>query len=320
MSDSHTLVVSPTTALALSATAASAKAYAAAARSDNTRRAYATQQAGYCSWCAAHGAPELAQESVALYLTARSDAGASIATCAQALAAVCALFARAGEPSPRTAALVREVWQGIRRVRGVAQQQATPVTPEQLRRMVRASKGLAGARDRALLLLGFAAALRRSELVALDVADIRDDADGLVITIRRSKTDQEGTGRTVGVPFGSDKLTCPARALREWLTAAGITEGAVFRGVRRGDRLTLNRIDGRDVARIIQRAAKRARVPVEHLSGHSLRAGLATAAAKAGKPAHVIAKQTGHKSLAMVARYIRDASLFDDNAAAGIGL
>ena len=154
--------------------------------------------------------------------------------------------------------------------------------------------------------------------MALEVTDIQDTDSGMVITIQRSKTDQEGQGRELGVPFGSDPATCPVRGLRAWLEASGITSGAVFRSVR--GRNVGARLSGRDVARIVQRSAKRAGVDAEKLSGHSLRSGLATAAARAGKSANAIAAQTGHKSHAMVARYVRRAGLFDDNAAAGVGL
>ena len=140
----------------------------------------------------------------------------------------------------------------------------------------------------------------------------------------RSRSDaarptKRAKGRTVGIPYGSDPDTCAVRAMRSWLATSGITEGAIFLGTRQG-KPSKKRLSGRDVARVVQRAAKRAGLNVEQLSGHSLRAGLATAAAKAGKSAGAIAKQTGHRSIAMVQRYIRDAELFSDNAASGIGL
>lgn len=311
--------VSPAPLASLAAVADRAQAFAAAARSSSTRRVYAVQRKSYSAWCREHGAPELRAESVALYLAARADQGASVATLAQALAALSESFAAAGEPSPRAATVVRETWAGIRRTLGVAPRQAAPVLPEHLRAMVPAlPPTLAGLRDRAVLLLGFAGAFRRSELVALDVADVRESGDGLVVVIRRSKTDQLGQGREVGIPYGSTPATCPVRAFRAWLAAAGVTEGAVFRSVR--NELVGERLSGRDVARIVQRSAKGAGLEPSGFSGHSLRAGLATAAARAGKSASSIAATTGHKSHAMVARYVRAAGLFDDNAAAGVGL
>jgi integrase len=179
--------------------------------------------------------------------------------------------------------------------------------------------GVIGIRDKALLLVGFAGALRRSELVALTVADLDFTPEGLVVALRRSKTDQEGKGRKIGIPPGRAR-TCPVRALQDWLEAAGIGEGAVFRGVNRHGQVADKPLTGRSVARIIQRAAERAGLDSTRFAGHSLRAGLVTTAAKAGKPTHSIMAQTGHKSVGMVQKYIREAKLFEENAAAGIGL
>jgi integrase len=178
---------------------------------------------------------------------------------------------------------------------------------------------LLGLRDRALLTLGFAGAFRRSELVALDVTDISFTADGLEVALRRSKTDQEAAGRKVGIPYGSLRITCPVRALRAWLDAAVITEGAVFRSVNRWSALG-DRLSDKAVALVVKRHAATIGLDATKFAGHSQRAGLATSAAKAGKSERAIMNQTGHRSAAMVRRYIRDASLFSDNAAAGIGL
>ncbi len=180
--------------------------------------------------------------------------------------------------------------------------------------------GLQGKRDAALLLLGFAGGFRRAELVALGVEDISFGDDGLTITVRRSKSDQEGKGRKIGVPFGSDPGTCPVRAVREWLAASGIASGPIFRPVDKHGHLSPAGLTGHAVRLIVQRACVRASIDPAGYSGHSLRAGLVTAAAKAGKSATAIMKQTGHRSLAMVQRYIRDAELFTDNASAGLGL
>jgi integrase len=180
--------------------------------------------------------------------------------------------------------------------------------------------GLAGARDRALLLIGFAGGFRRSELVALDVADVRRGRDGLTIAIRRSKTDQEGAGRLVGLPAGAQALTCPARAYANWLAIGGISRGPLFRPVTRYDTLRATRLTDQSVALIVKRAAVAAGLDPTPYGGHSLRAGLATAAAQAGVEERAIMAQTGHRSVLMVRRYIREGSLFRDNAAAALGL
>jgi integrase len=177
-----------------------------------------------------------------------------------------------------------------------------------------------GYRDGALLLLGFAGALRRSELVGLDAGDITEGTDGLTVRLRRSKTDQEGAGRSVGVPYGSNQATCPVRAWNAWLAVSGITEGAAFRPVDRHGHIAPTRLSSHAVALVLKRRAARAGLDPDEVSGHSLRAGLATSAAAAGVPERVIAEQTGHKGTVMLRRYIRQGSLFRENAASAVGL
>ena len=180
--------------------------------------------------------------------------------------------------------------------------------------------GILGTRDRALLLVGFSSACRRSELVGLDHQDVQPTSDGLVLTLRRSKTDQEGAGRSIGVPYGSDPNTCPVRSLAAWLDASGITAGPIFRPINRHGHVGSSRLSDRSVALIVKKYAAAAGLGPQHYSGHSLRAGLATSAAAAGASERAIMAQTGHRSAAMVRRYIRDGSLFRENAAAVVGL
>jgi integrase len=179
---------------------------------------------------------------------------------------------------------------------------------------------LLGVRDRALLLLGFAGAMRRSELVGLDVSDLAQADEGLVVTIRKSKTDQVRAGRKVGIPFGGAEGTCPVRAIYAWLEAAGIEEGPLFRPVNRHGQVLESRLSDRAVAEVVKRSLKAAGRSARGYSGHSLRAGLVTQAAMSGVSEHKIQDQSGHKSLAVMRRYIRDGSLFRDNAAGKVGL
>lgn len=318
------LVQASESGLEIADLAQKARGYARASKADATRKAYASQLRTFAAWCASAGLQALpaAPSTVALYLTHLAESGAASASMAQALSAISQAHVTAHHASPRTDPALREIWRGILNTKakaGETQKQARALEPKQLLRMVKTGEGLGALRDRALLLMGFASGSRRSELAALDVADVSEDTDGLIIRIGRSKTDQQGKGREVGIPYGSERATCPVRAFKAWVGAAGLTEGALFRGVRYG-RLTPHRIDGGDVARIVKRAAKRARVSAAGLSGHSLRAGLCTAAAKAGKSVSAIKAQTGHKSDAMVQRYVRRGTIFEDNAAAGIGL
>jgi integrase len=307
-------------AAALAPLVASARAYAAKAKAEATRRAYRAAWAGFVAWCEERGFAALPAEpgTIALYLSHLADSGRRLATIQKALAALVEAQRAAGFPSPRDDARVRVVMKGIRRTLGVAPRQKDPVSPSELRAMVRSRpETLQGFRDRALLLVGFAGAFRRTELVALDVGDVAFGEDGLTVTLRRSKTDQEGVGRKVGIPFGSTPECCPVRTLRRWLEAAGLEEGPLFRPVK-GSTLAVARLSDQAVARLVKRAAEAVRLNPSRLSGHSLRAGLATAAAKAGKSERSIMAQTGHRSAQMVRRYIRDGGLFQGNAAAGL--
>jgi integrase len=299
-----------------------ARDFVAASRAENTTRVYRTGWAQFARWCDEHGVTPLpaSAETVAFYMADLAKV-AKPATIDLRLAAISAAHRAAGYDTPTKEEAVRLVRRGVRRTLGTAQRQVRPLTVPELRRMVGGlGSDPAGCRDRALLLLGFAGALRRSELVGLDVADVTEGADGLTVRLRRSKTDQEGAGRTAGIPFGSNPVTCPVRAWRAWLEVSGITEGAAFCPVDRHGHKGPTRLSGQAVALVLKRHAGRAGLAPAEVAGHSLRAGLATSAAAAGVPERVIANQTGHKGTAMLRRYIRDGSLFRENAASAVGL
>jgi integrase len=199
--------------------------------------------------------------------------------------------------------------------------QKTPTLTTDIRAMVAATEtSIIGVRDRALILLGFAGAFRRSKLVALDVEDCAFGKDGLTIALRRSKVDQEGTGRKIGIRYGSNPETCPVRNLQEWLEQAGITGGPLFRSINRHGKLQEKRLGDIDVARVVKKLAQRTGLDAAEYAGHSLRAGHATSAAIAGASERSIMNQTGHRSVQMVRRYIREASLFRENSAGKLGL
>ena len=301
---------------------ASAREYAASAKADRTKRLYAAAWRTFTSWCEAQGVSPLPAPpaAVALFLAARADEGRKAATLSLELVAISQAHKAAGVASPRTAAEVQTVLKGIRRSKGVAQTKKAPVLVPELRKMVTGLPATTiGLRDRALLLLGFAGAFRRSELISLAVDDVVFTTDGLEVMLRRSKTDQEGAGQKIGIPFGSDPATCPVRSLRKWIDAAELKEGRLFRSVNRHGHVA-GSLTGHGVALTVKRAAERAGLDPVKYSGHSLRAGLATSAAKAGKQERIIAKQTRHRSIAVLRGYIRDAELFTENAATGIGL
>lgn len=301
--------------------AAQTSSYILDARSANTRRAYQSDWRSFDAWCLGFGLEALpaAGETVALYLTARAEAGARVSTLERALAAVSQAHQAAGHPSPRASAAVKAVLRGIRRRLGVRPTQKRPLLVGDLWAITAALPAgrLATARDRALLLLGFSGALRRSELAALQVEDVRATPQGLEVLIRSSKTDQEGAGQLVGVPRG--RALCPVQAYTAWLAAAGIDAGPVFRQVDRHGRLG-EAMSPKAIAEVVKRCAARAGMETSDVAGHSLRAGLATQAALAGKAERVIMAQTRHRSSAVVRQYIRHGELWAENAADGIGL
>ena len=289
----------------------------------NTRRAYKADWSDFTDWCQQHRRAPLPAlpETVALYLT-HCARGLKPSTIQRRIATISEAHRAAGHESPTKSALVRSAWQGIRREKGIAQQGKEPALIDHIRCMVDhlPKDKLLSARDRALLLIGFSGAMRRSELVGLNVEDVEDTEDGLVVTIRRSKTDQYGSGRKIGIPFGSTPLTCPVRAFRAWIKETEITEGPLFRAVDRHGNLSKTRLSDQTVARVVKRALRAAGKEAEKFAGHSLRAGLATQAALGGASERSIQEQTGHKSLIILRRYIRDGNLFRENAAAKTGL
>lgn len=291
-------------------------------KATNTIRAYRADWAHFESWCKAHGQASLpaTAETVALYVT---DLAATHkpSTITRRISAISQAHQIAGMETPTGSAKVRLVMAGIRRTKGTAQTGKTPILVDDLRRMLAGLPGnLLGVRDRVILLIGFCGAFRRSELVALDVADAAFTREGLVLTIKRSKTDQEGEGRKIGIPYASHVETCPVRSLQEWLEKSGITEGPLFRPIDRFGRLACIRLSAAAVGEIVKRYAAAVGLDATEFAGHSLRSGLATSAAAAGASERSIMRQTGHRSEKMVRRYIKDGSLFRENAVAVVGL
>lgn len=309
---------------ALARLGASVERYAAASRADATTKAYERQCAAFAQWCGTHGVSSLPAEPevLAAYLSDRADAGIAVAGLAQALSAIADLHQRAGEVSPCRDPRVLVVWQGIRRTHGRPPRQARPLVPRELRSMIRVLRpGLKAVRDRALMLLGFGAAMRRRELVDIHREHITETADGrLKIVIPKSKGDQESKGQKVIVSRGSDRVTCPVEALADWLLVSGITTGPIFLSVQRGQLTAKSLLPG-DVARILKNAAKRAGVPTTFTSGHSLRRGLATTARREGRSLDSIQRQARHKNLNTTVSYVDVVELeLAENASEGIGL
>lgn len=300
-----------------------------AARAANTRRAYAADWKHFSDWCRAHELVELPAEPATLvaYLKRHTtdplkpEDRRKPATLERRLVVIGAKHRDAGYPSPTDDAGVRTAWRRMRQAVRIRQEGRAALLVDDLKLLVASlPETTAGTRDRALLLVGFAGAFRRSELVALDVADVAVTSRGLVVTIRRSKTDQLGQGQQVGIPRGRYPETCPVAALCDWLELASITSGPIFRRVDRHGHIGSTRLGDRAVAEVVQRAARACGLDPELYAGHSLRSGLATSAAVAGVEERVIMAQTRHTSVAVVRRYIRDGDLFRNNAAGRVGL
>lgn len=297
--------------------------YAASSKAPNTWKAYQADLRDFTFWCQSHDLASLpaAPETVAAYLAELAPL-CKIATIQRRLTAISQQHAAAKFESPTRSAVVRLTMQGIRRTHAPTQsvRKVQPAVTSVIYKLVDPlGTSLIDLRDRALILLGFAGAFRRSELAGLLLTDITETEDGLRVRLRYSKTDQEGEGFVKGIPYGHEAKTCPIKAWKAWREAAGITEGRAFRSITRHAKIGVSLSD-RAVADMIKRRAKAAGLEYKDYSGHSLRAGLATAAAQAGVSERVIAKQTGHKSLPVLRGYIREGSLFTENAAAKVGL
>lgn len=296
--------------------------YVVGARARNTLRGYRADWNDFVAWCGKYGKGELpaSAETVAYYLTMLAETR-KCSTLQRRISAISQAHQAAGHPSPTHEMLVRTTWAGIRRAKGTAQVGKSPTLTADIRRMVDTlPETLTGVRDRALLLVGFAGAFRRSELVGLKREDIAIGSEGITVTLVRSKTDQEGAGRKIGIPYGSKPHTCAVRSLQAWLDAANIESGPIFRGINRHGTVLPKALSDRAVALIVKGAASAAGLDAAQYAGHSLRAGLATSAAQAGVSERAIMNQTGHVSVNMVRRYIRDGSLFRENAAGEVGL
>jgi site-specific recombinase XerD len=283
-----------------------------------TRRAYGSDFEIFRAWCADRDINSLpaTPESVAAFLANEVERGIRPSTIGRRVASICYAHKLAGHPVPTDDERVKATVRGIRRTQGTAARKKAPATAERVIAMALGTgDGLKGMRDRALLLLGFAGAFRRSELVALDCEDIEVCETGLRIIIRRGKTDQEGQGATIAIVRGS--VACPVAALGAWLDAAGITTGPLFRSIRKGGKVG-NRLTDQSVADIVKAHAERVGLDPGLFAGHSLRAGFLTSAAKRGASIFKMMDVSRHRSVDTLRGYVRDAEIFKDHAGAGL--
>lgn len=302
---------------------AQARSYADASRAASTRRAYEADWTRFTAWCGERGLTPLPADprAVAVFLSGEAARGCAPPTVNRRLAAIGWAHRRAGlQPPQKTegAARISEVLAGIRRSRITSPDKKAAADADITWTLLHYIKGerLRDQRDRALIALGMAAALRRSELVALRVRDLERVAEGLRVRIARSKTDQDGAGEVVAVPGG--KRIRPVALVDAWLGAAGIQDGFVFRRfVSRADHLSDLPMDDAGVALVVKRRAASAGLSAADYSGHSLRSGFLTAAARAGASIWKMQEVSRHKSVQVLSGYVRSAELFDDHAGSG---
>jgi site-specific recombinase XerD len=309
--------------------------YVEAARAANTVRGYRADWADFTTWCATAGLEPLPADPATLtgYLTHLAGRGLKVGTLSRRLSAITFAHAVHDVADPTTGARVLAVWEGIRRTHTTPPTQATPLMPPLLYDVLDAcpttrrwatrdpEPDLAGLRDRALLLVGFVTALRRSELAALDVDHLAEHPRGLVLSIPRSKTNQVGgQPELVVIPHGTHPQRCPVTALRTWLDAATITDGPIFRPVSKGNRALPRRLHPESVNALVRNAIQRSGTNPAGYSAHSLRAGFVTHAHLRGATDRAIAHQTRHRSLATLGGYVRIHHAWTDNAATQLGL
>ncbi len=310
--------------------------YITAARAPNTLRGYRSDWAEFSTWCGHAGVDPLpaAASTITGYLSMLAEAGAKVGTMSRRLSAIKFAHRADDHPDPTDNARVITVWEGIRRLHAAPPEQSDPLMPPELwdvldlcpamkkwkTRGRPSEPDLAGLRDRALLLTGFVGALRRSELSALDVADVAEHPSGLVLTLPRSKTNQRGDrSELVVLPRGTKTGRCPVTLLREWTEQAQIFYGPLFRPVSKGNRPLPRRLSEGAINTLIQQAIIRSGLEGDY-SAHSLRAGFVTYAHLRGASDRAIAHQTRHRSLATVGTYIRIHTAWEDNAATQLGL
>jgi len=271
----------------------------------NTRRTYGSTLRLYERFCTENGLTPGEPLSVIAFCEHLAAQGRKYATIERHVAALRVRYRVADDR-------LRMYLRGLRRTLGSAQSQKAPLTPTQLG-LIRWDSGRKGLRDKALLLVGFFGAFRNSELVGLNIEDVVFTPEGAILTLRKSKTDQEGRGREVAIGYAKRPELCPVRALQTYMATLGRNTGPLFVSMRKSQ-YTQSRLSTYAVALIVKDYADRIGLDPRQFSGLSLRAGFVTTAALLGASEDEIALQTGHKSPTAVWGYIRRASLFERNA------
>ncbi len=301
-----------------------------ASRSEATLRAYRSDVADFKIWAQGEGLAWLPAEpaTVAAYLAEMAHppddrAPMAVATIERRKAAIGEAHKHAGYDNPCANPLVKQVTKGLRRQLGVApKNRKIGISTADVKAIVDDldMTRTIDVRDKALLLVGYATAMRRAELVALSVVDVENHPEGLLVWRRRSKTDQESVGHRIEVAYGEHPTTCPVRAFREWIDAAGIVEGPVFRRVYKNGKIGDRALSDRSVATVVKKLVGRLGHDSAEYAGHSLRRGFATETSRNGASERTIAATTGHTSARGLQPYIADAGIMEDPPSRYLGL
>lgn len=310
-----TLTTTSNTNLTIGEVGAQAKKFIIESTSEATRKAYRSDLTIFVGWCNEHGfeAMPALPTTIADFLAHQANDGVSPSTLNRRIAAIRYAHEAAGMNSPTTDKLVSATLKGIKRKVGAKIDKKAAATVDKVYQMIAQcdTKAIQGKRDKAILLLGFAGAFRRSELAGLELSDIEFVTDGAKITIRKSKTDQEAQGQTIAIYNG--KLDV-CGILKDYLQAAGIVDGALFRPITKSDQTRNQAITDKSIAKIVKRYAEAAGLNPDDFSGHSLRSGFITSAAEAGANLFKIMDVSRHKSVQTVKGYVRNAEMFKDHA------
>ncbi len=293
--------------------------YARSAKAPATRRAYRSDFEIFRTWCDEKRLCPLpaSAEAVAAFLAFDVKHGAKPTTLSRRLAAIRYAHTLASHPSPTDSEVLKVTLSGIKRTVRYSPARKAPATSDKVAAMVAlAGDGPRGLRDRALLLLGFAGAFRRSELIALNLEDFEFCDRGLLVVIRKSKTDQEGVSATIAIARGS--VACPVKTLHDWIAASRIESGPIFRPVSKKGRVLNRRLWDRTVADLVKAYARRAGLKAGDFSAHSLRSGFLTSAALRGASIFKMMDVSRHKSIETLRAYVRDADRFRNHAGAGL--
>lgn len=288
-------------------------------KADNTMKAYYADWRDFADWCDYHHERALPAlpETIVNYMNDLADE-AKANTVSRRVTAISENHIAAGftgEKNPAKAGIVRAAMSAIRREKGTFQRGKTPILLETLYRIAAFfdEDDIVSLRDRALILLGFSGAFRRSELVRIKGEDLEFTLQGVVIFIPQSKGDQYGQGSKIAIPYAPDDKICAVTALLKWLNASGIHYGPIFRPFTKYHELRNTQLSDKSVALIVKKYAKLAGFNPAQFAGHSLRRGFATSAAQHDVDALSIMRQTRHKSEKMVHRYIEQGNLFKEN-------